>query len=463
MHSALLVDFVYRANHTYIMFTPSKRYLLIAFFILLLILLVNLSWIYYYDKTEKIIEEQLDRRLTAIATIASDQLKSINLHDLRDGELEALLSANDILITLQKADSLAELFIVDEEYNNLASSVDESDSIYILADINAQYIDSLFFTEYTKPLITPSIHSGSLVLKSCFIPLLDENLFTQAVLSVEANVDYSVVLSEVRQNLIYSSSASLIGGLILGLLFFILQKRINKTEQNLYQAQTQAYLGRMVAVVSHEIKNPLMIIRASAERLIKKTEIDEARYVIEEIDRLNNIVTGYLNFAKSGSSLLAFESLIEVKISELVSYLKNQIEKKFQSHSINWLDKNLPNITDITTVKMYDRSIRQVLLNLLINAADASILAKNQIEIGIKYEVIDKKLIFVIEDHGHGMSQKEQSQAFEPFQTTKQSGSGLGLFLSRKIIEEMNGKLQIVSSDKNGTKVKVTIPEVIGR
>jgi membrane-bound ClpP family serine protease len=85
-------------------------------------------------------------------------------------------------------------------------------------------------------------------------------------------------------------------------LFLWGQRRINAAEEKLFLGETHAHLGRMVAVVAHELRNPLMIIRGSAERLVKKTDAPEAGYVVEEIDRLNQIVTGYLDFARSGGA-----------------------------------------------------------------------------------------------------------------------------------------------------------------
>ncbi len=147
------------------------------------------------------------------------------------------------------------------------------------------------------------------------------------------------------------------GGLALGMLFLILQQRLNKAEQQLFLGQTHAYLGQMVAVVSHELKNPLMIIRGSAERLIKKTGAEEASYILEETDRLNNIVNGYLAFAKAEGPLLQGESIEQFDLAELARTVARHLEERFSGQSIAW---SRPMPTDPIPITGYRRSLRQV-------------------------------------------------------------------------------------------------------
>ena len=116
----------------------------------------------------------------------------------------------------------------------------------------------------------------------------------------------------------------------------------------------------MVAVVSHEIKNPLMIIRASAERILKKTGAGEADYIVEEIDRLDEIVTGYLDFANTRETLIDSDHEEDVVLAELIGNLKIHINQKYPEEEITWTSPDIPR--DITlSLPIVDR-LRQVLL-----------------------------------------------------------------------------------------------------
>ncbi|MDH4035225.1 MAG: hypothetical protein OEV80_15650, partial [candidate division Zixibacteria bacterium] len=301
------------------MFASSGKLLAVAVFTILLILAVNLAWWLFYDRTEQMLDQQLSRRLAAVAGTTALSLDPTTIDNLVIGDIEAWLRVNELLTEARNSDSLSEVFILDDNYTYLATTSTATDSVYFLAGLNAVYVDSLFYSETERPIVTQAYPSGSIILKSAFVPLFDELGSISAVLGIEASVDYFDAMADLKQNLYLSSAVSVLGGLLFGLLFILVQRRLNKAQQQLFMTETHAYLGRMVAVVAHEIKNPLMIIRASAERLAKKQKAPESEFVIEEVDRLNQIVSGYLDFAKGGrgGSALGDERLSEVDLHEL--------------------------------------------------------------------------------------------------------------------------------------------------
>ena len=290
------------------MFAGTRKFVTIALFTVLLIGLVNLAWWLHYHRTEQLLEQQLSRRLAAAARIGMMSLTPERVENLRLGDFETFMDISRLLEDVRSADSLSEMFVLDEDYHYLATTLLEPDSLYFLAGLNGRYIDSLLFGLHDQVVVTPSYQTGQVYLKSAFVPLSGPEGYPVAVLGVEASVDYFDSLADLRRSLWYATVLSVTGGLLLGGFFLLLQQRINRAEQQLYLGQTQTFLGRMVAVVAHELKNPLMIIRASAERLVKKTGADEAEYIEEEVDRLNEIVTGYLEFARGDASLLQSES-----------------------------------------------------------------------------------------------------------------------------------------------------------
>ncbi len=436
----------------------SKRFLAIALFTVLLILLVNLAWWIYYQRTEALLEQQLSRRLSALALTAAAAFPPSLVSELNAGRLDAFAQVTSYLEQVRAADSLSELFVLSENYSYLATTLLEPDSCYFLATLNGRYIDSLFYSARPHAIVTPSYRTGSLYLKSAFASLPDTSGAVIAVLGVEASVDYFDALVSLKTNLAYATALSLSGSLLLGLLFLLLQRGLNRAEQRLFLNQTHAYLGRMVAVVAHEIRNPLMIIRASAERLVKRTSADEAHYIVEETDRLNGIVTGYLDFAKADGPLLSGEAPESFDLAELLNGLRQHLRERYPDQPIQWLTES-PSVP--VMISAYRRSLRQVILNLLINAVDACHGASKPIVVDLHGEVKAHRCQITVSDHGPGISPKERRRLFEPFHTTKQAGSGLGLYLSQKIVAEMGGIIKIESQEGTGTTMIIDLPHKV--
>ena len=461
--SSLLVDpLTCLTIYSFMPSQSSKRLLIIAFFTIALILLVNSAWWLFYQNTRDLLDQQLGRRLTAVGSAAAAGLSSETITGLVDLNFEAYLGTIELLSRIKEADSLAELFILDESFGYLATTAIDDDSVYFLKELNGAYIDSLFFSADPAPIATPSYQSGDLYLKSAFVPLLDSSFYVVAVLGVEANVDYFQVLEDLRSNLIFSTAVSVLGGLLFGAIFLSYQRRMNSIQARLFMNETHSYLGRMVAVVSHEIKNPLMIIRASAERLLRKTDAEESRFVVEEVDRLNSIVTGYLDFARSsgaggGETMFINEQKEKIDLNEFIANLRKQIVDKYPDKTIDWIAED----TDHSpTINNYPRALRQVLLNLLLNSAEACIEKSMPIAVGISVAPANGRGTTIsVVDRGPGMNKKQLSKIFDPFYTTRQTGSGLGLYLSKNIVEQMNGRLDIDSTPGQGTTITIELPD----
>ncbi|UCD65099.1 MAG: HAMP domain-containing histidine kinase [Candidatus Zixiibacteriota bacterium] len=442
------------------MLAGSKRLFVLVLFIIAVIALVNVVWWLYYERTASLLEYQLGRRLSAVARSGGVALHPELIDSLTVGDIEAYLEVTGIIEEIRSADSLSEVFVVDEGYRVLASTSLDADSTYFLAELNGRYIDSVYYSLMDITVTTPTYRTGSVYLKSAFSPLVDSDGFIVAVLGVEADVDYFDVLTDLRVNIVYSTVFSVVGGLIIGLVFLVFQRRINRAEQQLYLNQTHSYLGRMVAVVSHEIRNPLMIIRASAERLLGKLPGDESRFIVEEVDRLNRIVSGYLDFAGAKERLVGHDPVETVQLAQLVGNIRKHLQSKYPEEELVWTEADVDSSLSFET---HPRSLRQVILNLLINGADACREASKPIRIGVAAAVKNGRVIIRVIDEGPGMTGKDIKKIFAPFYTTKQAGSGLGLYLTKKIVEEMGGKIHIESRQNERTEVIIDLPAAIDR
>ena len=421
-----------------------------------LIILVNLAWWLFYDRTERLLDQQLSRRLAAIAATGAVALLPEQVTSLSEGDIEAYSGVISILEDIRLSDSLSEVFIVDGNYHYLATTSLEPDSIYFMAALNASYIDSAFLGLDDEPVATPSYRTGDIYLKSAFVPLLDSTGYPQAVLGVEANVDYFDALADLRRNLYYSTGLSLAVGVVVTLLLLWAQRRINRAEQELFLSQTHAYLGRMVAVVSHEVKNPLQIIRASAERLEKRQKSQESGIIGEEVDRLNRLVTGYLDFAAPRTTLIGSESPELITLADFLDNVKKHFADKYANSDLAW--DHAPTPPEIV-VTSYPHALRQVLLNLLINGAEACRDAGKPLKLGLSAAARrGPGLAIKVVDYGPGLSKRELKRVFDPFYTSKKAGSGLGLYLSRKIVTEMGGEISINSTRNEKTEIVINLP-----
>ena len=203
------------------MFTGSKKLLAVAVFTIVLIALVNLAWWVYYDRTAQMMDQQLGRRLTAVAGSAAVSVRPGMVENLLADDLNAFVEISRTLEAVRQTDSLAELFVLDQNFQIWATTSLEDDSLYFLADLNGHYIDSIFFALEPAALATASYKTGDIYLKSAFAPLFDSTGFVVAVLGVEASVDYFDALTDLKSNLWYSTLLSLGAGLIFGLIFLL--------------------------------------------------------------------------------------------------------------------------------------------------------------------------------------------------------------------------------------------------
>jgi signal transduction histidine kinase len=251
-------------------------------------------------------------------------------------------------------------------------------------------------------------------------------------------------------------------GLIFVALLFVVHKAENiiaqraqeqrDLQEQLHLAERLAALGEMVAGVSHEIKNPLGIIRSTAELLAGMPEASETQrklsaVITEESTRLNKIVTEFLDFARPQVPVLGNCDLKEI-IEKNLYFLRPELEKKAISVKSNLNGKALTLLAD---QGLLYRAFLNIFINSIQSIADGGKISVSVLDEGSRYRI-------EIEDNGCGISSENLKKIFNPFFTTKDKGSGLGLPIVKKIIEEHQGSIAIESREGHGTKVRVLLP-----
>jgi PAS domain S-box-containing protein len=227
-------------------------------------------------------------------------------------------------------------------------------------------------------------------------------------------------------------------------------------EVRLRRAENLASLTTLAAAVAHEIKNPLGAISIHLQLMQKNlakdekttAEIDKYFNIInEEIDRLNHIVVDFL-FAVRPMSLELREGNFNALIADLAELSQAELE---QSHILLLLelDEKLPS-------SLFDeRHMKQALLNLIKNAQSAM---PHGGLLTIATQVSDNEIRISVCDTGVGISEENLNKIFEPYFTTRDNGTGLGLTLVFKIIREHQGEILVDSREGEGTDFEICLP-----
>lgn len=271
--------------------------------------------------------------------------------------------------------------------------------------------------------------------------------------------DYLTIFS--IQILVVITCTVVMGALLVVLIFVvkrgegIIQKRAMerlRLKERLSKAERLSALGEMAAGISHEIRNPLGIIRSSAELLKKKvTKFDPSNtipdIIVEEASRLNNIITGFINFAMPRSPVL-IPCRIEEVIEKNITYLSVQIKEK--GYAIN---RNYQNF--LPEIQADANMLYQSFLNIFINAMQA-MPAGGAIDVTISAD--DHIVTVNFDDQGQGIDDQVLEKIWDPFFTTKEMGTGLGLGIVKNIIESHSGSIQILNREQGGARVTVELP-----
>ena len=229
-----------------------------------------------------------------------------------------------------------------------------------------------------------------------------------------------------------------------------LSEQLMVQEKHLEEAKKLSAIGTLSAGLAHEIRNPLAGISGSIE-LIKEGHVDEKdskklfNTVLREIDRLNLLVTDFLGFAQPEVIL---NDKIEIKkfTTTLVEFLDKDPRSEGIDVEVNcaeaelWVDQN---------------KLRQVFINLIVNAFQAfpkKWKEKNtSCKVKIHGEQLDSGYRIKVEDNGMGIKKSDLDKIFEPFHTTKDKGTGLGLALSHRILSGHGASISAASEPGIGT------------
>ena len=240
----------------------------------------------------------------------------------------------------------------------------------------------------------------------------------------------------------------------------ITEKR--RVESRLRRAENLASLTTLAAGVAHEIKNPLgsisihlQLLRKTLAKKYKSASLRTGDKTMEkyfdilkeEVNRLNRIVVDFL-FAVRPMALELREGDINLLVAKIVEFVRFEMEQS-RILCLLELDENLPKIL------MDERYMKQAILNLVTNARAAM---PNGGVFTIATNLLDNEIQILVCDTGIGISRENIAKIFDPYFTTKETGTGLGLTQVYKIIREHHGEISVDSAPGEGAEFEIILP-----
>ena len=232
------------------------------------------------------------------------------------------------------------------------------------------------------------------------------------------------------------------------------QRRLMAANEQLAHSEKIATLGRVAAQVAHEVRNPLAGLLLYSEhlkgKLNGKLPNGDAQLIDKIIDTINNLTATteqILNYARP-VTLAPREVDLNAVAQDVIQLLSSEID----AHHI---ETNLKLDSSPVTGLLDAPSIRAATLNLVLNAVQAMSTGGR---LSVATGSSGNKLWMTIEDTGAGMSAEQVKQIFEPFNTTKSRGLGLGMPYAQKVINQHGGRILVTSRPGEGTQVRIELP-----
>ncbi|WP_406589810.1 CheR family methyltransferase [Bacillus atrophaeus] len=223
-----------------------------------------------------------------------------------------------------------------------------------------------------------------------------------------------------------------------------------QSEKMLMKSEMLSAIGQLAAGIAHEIRNPLTSLKGFLQLMIqsKKYQKDYAEVMMSEFVRLESIINEFLVLSRSKS--VQFET---IQINDIVEDVSLILESQAMLKGV----RVIKNLNDkLPDIKGVPNELKQVFLNVLKNAIESMEQIEGDIHIHTVYQNGYIQLTF--EDQGKGISKEMMERLGEPFYTTKEKGTGLGLMVSFKIIESHKGTIEFESIENQGTKVTIKLP-----
>ena len=346
-----------------------------------------------------------------------------------------------------------------EEYSLLDSMIDSLNDGVVILDGNNKLI------KVNKALF--SIFNAKLSENINIEEIIDDdeinNFINYTILNQEKCSDKEFFIQKKDQNQYISlsilplvSNKKIHGTIII--ISNITEKKIDEMRRQ--RLESLARLTTAAASISHEIKNPLAAISIHVQLAKKNIVANENVFnekmkkhfsvIEEEIDRLNKIVVDFLFAVRP----IKFQFRM-LNINTIITSIVDTFQDEFEKYNIQIkkaLDESLP------PLQGDERFLRQAIINIIVNSKHAMLKDGGVLSISTSKE--ENMVVVLISDSGDGIPHDILNKIFEPYFTTKDSGTGLGLTMTYKVIKEHGGDIHVYSDLGNGASFKISLPIV---
>lgn len=399
---------------------------------------IELSQEAQYDRLERVVES---------AT------RGLNIRNLRIYDLEGAVSFStdreEVGNTDLADDKVRETNDKMEKAFEISSKISQWWGIFMLdIDEDSVVLRTVYPLRMEDDLVGPERRKGPLI----------------GVLELRQDIseDYKTVLRFQRVILAASLVSSL--GLFLMLLAIIRKvdrsnaeriKERNRLERELHQSEKLASMGRMVAGIAHEIRNPLGIIRSSAELLLKKTGSKEdlqarmLKAIYDESKRLSQTVNDFLDYARPREGKRE-----PVDVGKLLEQALVFLEPECEKNKVEVV-REYPLEPGSIMIRGDKDLLYRAFYNILTNAMQAM---DEPGTIHVRAEKDNGRLLVEFVDTGPGFDDNSLDKLADPFFTTKDNGTGLGLTILKNIVESHGGSLSLDNAPEGGARVRISLP-----
>jgi signal transduction histidine kinase len=402
-----------------------------------------------YHGVRTAFENESARRLQQLAELAASQISPADLADAREfGAVgTGLLNVQVQLDALTAATGLANAAVLDSAGRvvyDVRSGLVEPGAASVYDSLGH---DALVEARRERSVALPAFRLGGRETRAAaaVVPAAPG-----ALIVTEAAPGWSAQLARLRRDLALLAAVSVLAVAALAAVVMRANASQIALERRLSRSENLAAMGRMTATLAHEIKNPLAIIRGSAKRLGKLDETSQrmADSVVEEVDRLSETVNRYLQFARAGESG-------DLATGDAAATLAATLDLVAGEFAARRCALERPAELPPARVRLDDASLKQVWLNLLQNALEA-IPEGGHVRVGFAQPA--GRVRITVADDGPGIPEEVLTRLGEPFFTTRAQGTGLGVYLSRQLVQGAGGRLELESRPQSGTTVHVELP-----
>jgi len=420
-----------------------------AIAIALVLIAFNIGNLLLYNKLEPLLSEQMGKTQAFTAQAIARGLRPSRIRSFvanPDGIYGKSLA--EYLDEFREDGAFSSINLLDTMGIVIYSSgggYESGEYFYYLGIDRAAYNSALAgIADYTE-----LYESGGNYLRGSYAPVLDELGEVAWIIGIEAGAEYYSILATLRRNLLLFFFLTIVVAIAAGGILLSAAMELNRMEKRLLQASALSSIGEMAAGVAHEIRNPLAIIRGSAERLSSAEEENRDKlvgFITEEVARIDEILTGYLSFAKPADGDTG-----PISLGKVARDVAERVRKRAEKSGV------VINVEpgDEVEVVAPESAIRRALLNLYLNAIEAIPEGGN---IEVTTRSVGNWVELDIVDNGIGMDKKTTERIFDAFMTNKPNGTGLGLTLSKSIIEDAGGSITVESKPGVGTVFRILLP-----